>query len=110
MWCKLLISRCLWKLRRSCGPPSKSGAAVYRRLLYSVRKTVFVQSTSFVFPKAKTQYVQCYLIHFLIMLSEIIILLRLATSMIDLFMLDLVMFMIYLFQNLIIQLYNYSTS
>ena len=37
------------------------------------------------------------------------ILLHLATSMIELFMLELVLFMIYLFQNLIIQLPNYST-
>ena len=34
---------------------------------------------------------------------------RLVTSMMELFMLDLVMFMIYLFWNLIIQLPNYST-
>ena len=43
------------------------------------------------------------------MFFELIILLYLTTSMIELFMLDLVMFMIYLFQNLIIQLPNFST-
>ena len=43
------------------------------------------------------------------MFSELIILLCLATSMIQLFMLDLVMFMIYLFRNLIMQLPNIST-
>ena len=36
-------------------------------------------------------------------------LLRIATSMIGMFMLVLIMFMIYLFQNLIRQLPNYST-
>ena len=45
----------------------------------------------------------------LIMFSELIILLCLATSMIELFMLDLVMFMIFLFRNLIMQLPNIST-
>ena len=43
------------------------------------------------------------------MFYDIMILLRLATSMIELFMLDLLMFMIYLFQKLIMQLSNYST-
>ena len=37
-------------------------------------------------------------------------LLRLVTNMVELFILDPVMFMIYLFQNLIIQLPNYSTA
>ena len=48
----------------------------------------------------------------LIMFSEIMILLRLARlaiSMIGLFLLVLIMFMIYLFRNLIKQLPNYST-
>ena len=44
------------------------------------------------------------------MFSELIILLCLATSMIQLFMLDLVMFIIYLFRNLIMQLSNISTT
>ena len=44
------------------------------------------------------------------MFSEFMILLCLVASMIKLFMLDLVMFMIYLFQNLIIELTNYSTA
>ena len=57
---------------------------------------------SFIFSKAKA-------VHFLIMFSQIMILPRLVTSMMELFMLDLVMFMIYLFCNLIIQLPNYST-
>ena len=43
------------------------------------------------------------------MFSELIILLCLATSMIELLMLDLVMFMIYLFLNLIMQLLNILT-
>ena len=43
------------------------------------------------------------------MFFELIILLYLTTSMIELFMLDLVMFMIYLFRNLIMQLPNNST-
>ena len=43
------------------------------------------------------------------MFSQIMILPCLVTSMMELFMLDLVMFMIYLFWNLIIQLPNYST-
>jgi len=43
------------------------------------------------------------------MFSEIMILPHLATSMIKLFILDLFMFMIYLFQNLIIQLSNCLT-
>ena len=95
-------------------PPSKSGAAVYRplwrRLLHSVRRTVFVPSAPFVFLKAKTQYVLCYSFCFLIMFSGFMFLLHLATSMIELFILDLVIFMIYLFRNLIIQLPNYSTN
>ena len=91
-------------------PPSKSGAAAYRRLLHSVRRTVFVPLAPFVFPKAKTQYVYCCLIQFFIMFAEMIMIwLCLATSMIELFMLDLVMVMIYLFWNLIMQLPNYST-
>ena len=81
-------------------PPSKSGAAAYRRLrrrlLHSVRRTVFVPSVPFVFPKAKTQYIYCCLIQFFIMFAEMIMIwLCLATSMIELFMLDLVMVMIY---------------
>ena len=44
------------------------------------------------------------------MFAEIIMIwLCLATSMIELFMLDLVMVMIYLFRNLIMQLPNFST-
>ena len=43
------------------------------------------------------------------MFLKLMILLCIATSMIELFMLDLVMFMIYLFQNLIMQLPNFST-
>ena len=44
------------------------------------------------------------------MFAEMIMIwLCLATSMIELFMLDLVMVMIYLFQNLIMQLPNFST-
>ena len=107
--------------RRDCSkvfitarPSSKSGAAANRRLrhrlLHSVNKTIFVRSSPFVFPKAKAQYVICFSIQFLIMFSKLIILLCLATSMIELFMLDLVMFMIYLFRNLIMQLPNNSTS
>ena len=46
---------------------------------------------------------------FLIMFFDIMVLLRLAISMTELFMLVLVMFMIYIFQNLIEQLPNYST-
>ena len=42
------------------------------------------------------------------MFSEFLILLCLTTSTIELFMLDLVIFMIYLFQNLIIKLPNIS--
>ena len=107
--------------RRDCStifatarPPSKSGAAAYRRLrhrlLHSVHRTVFVPSALFVFLKAKTQYVYCCLIQFFIMFAEMIMIwLCLATSMIELFMLDLVMVMIYLFRNLIMQLPNYST-
>ena len=82
---------------------------MYRCLLHSVCKTVFVQSAPFISPKAKTQYVHYYLICLLIIFYEIMILLSLPTSMIKLFMLDLFMFMIYLFQNLIIKLPNYST-
>ena len=86
----------------------KSGVAAYhrlrRRLLHSVRTTIVIPSVPFVFPKAKTQYVYCCLICFSIMF-----LLRLATSMIGMFMLVLIMFMIYLFWNLIRQLPNYST-
>ena len=44
------------------------------------------------------------------MFSELIILLCLAASMIQLFMLDLVMFIIYLFRNLKMQLSNISTT
>ena len=35
----------------STRPPSKSSAAAYGRLLHFVRKTVFVPSATFVFPK-----------------------------------------------------------
>ena len=62
--------------------PSKSGAAAYRRLrrrlLRSVRTTAVIPSAPFVFPKAKAQYVRCFLIQYLIMFSEIMILLRLV--------------------------------
>ena len=83
-------------------PPSKSGAAAYRRLrrrlLHSIHRTVFVPSALFVFPKAKTQYVYCALIQFFIMFVEMIMIwLCLATNMIKLFILDLVMVIIYLF-------------
>ena len=111
--------RFLGSARRDCSkiftarPSSKSGAAanhrLRHRLLHSVNRTVFVRSSPFVFPKAKSKYVICFSIQFLIMFSELIILLFLATTMIELFMLDLVMFMIYLFQNLIMQLPNIST-
>ena len=95
-------------------PSSKSGAAVNQRLRYrslpSVYRTIFIPSASFVFPKAKTQYVYCCLIQFFIIFAEMIMIwLCLATSMIELFMLDLVMVMIYLFRNLIMQLPHYST-
>ena len=50
-----------------------------------------------------------YLIQFLIMISVIITMLCLVASMIELFIPDLVMFMIYLSWNLIMQLLNYST-
>ena len=44
------------------------------------------------------------------MFAEMIMIwLCLATNMIELFMLDLVMVMIYLFPNLVMQLSNYST-
>ena len=43
------------------------------------------------------------------MFPKFMILLCLATSTIELFILDLVMFIIYLFQNLIMQLPNNST-
>ena len=113
--------RFLGSARRGCSkvfitarPSSKSGAAANRRLrhrlLHSVNRTVFVRSSPFVFPKAKAQFVICFSIKFLIMSLELIILLCLATSMIQLFMLDLVMFIIYLFQKLIIQLPNTSTK
>ena len=113
--------RFLGSARRDCSkifitahPSSKSGAAANRplrhRLLHSVNRIVFVRSTLFVFPKAKAQYVNCFSIQFLIMFSELIILLCLAASMIQLFMLDLVMFIIYLFRNLIMQLSNISTT
>ena len=92
-------------------PPSRFGVAVYRRhrrrLLRSVRNTVVTPSAP-ASPSTYAQYVSRDLLLPLIMFSKFMILLHLATSMIELFMLDLVMFMIYLFQNLIIQLPNYS--
>ena len=82
-------------------PPSKSGAAAYHRLrcrlLHSIRMTTVILSAPFILLKAKAQYVHCYLIQRVIMCSEIMIIVRLATSMIGLFMLVLVMFIIYLF-------------
>src|SRR6185503_9839075 len=72
--------------------------------LCSIRSTTVILSAPFVFPTANTQYVRCYLVQCLIMF-----LLHLVTSMIGLFMLVLVKFMIYLFRNLIGQLPNYST-
>ena len=91
-------------------PLSKSSAAAYqplqRRLLRSVYTTAVVPSTPFVFPKEKTQYVCCYSIQWLIMFPDIMVQLHLTTSMIGVFMLVLVMFMIYLFWNLIRQLPN----
>ena len=78
-------------------PSSKSSDAVrclQHCLLHSVYKTVFVLLKPFVFPKAKAQYVHCYLIHCLIMFSDIMILSRLVTCMVEQFMLDLVLFMI----------------
>ena len=61
-------------------------------------------------PKSQGSVRNLFFIQFLIIFSELIILLCLATSMIELFMLDLVMFMIYLFRNLIMQLPNISTE
>ena len=94
-------------------PSSKSGAAVNHRLrhqlLYSINRAVFIWSTPFVFPKAKAHYVHSYFIQFLITFSEYMILMCLVTSMIELFMLDLVIFLIYLFWNLSMQLPNIST-
>ena len=95
--------RFLGSARRDCSaifatarPPSKSGVAAYRRLqhrlLRSVRTTAVIPSAPFVFPTANTQYIRCYLVQCLIMF-----LLHLVTSMIGLFMLVLVKFMIYLF-------------
>ena len=95
-------------------PSSKSGTATNRHLrhrqLHYVNRTVLIRSTSFVFPKAKAQHIHCYFIQFLIMFSEFMIMLCLVTSMIELFMLDLVMLMIYLFRNVIMQLSHISTD
>ena len=103
-----------FKIFVTARPPSKSGVAANRRLwhrlLHSVNRTIFVRSSPFIFPKAKAKYIIYFSIQFLIMFSELIILLCLATSMIQLFMLDLVMFIIYLFRNLIMQLSNISTT
>ena len=98
-------------------PPLKSDVAAYRRLrrrlLRSIHDTVVTPSAPLVIaaasPSANAQYVCRDLLLPLIIFSEVMILLHLAISMIELFMLDLVMFMIYLFCNLIIQLPNYST-
>jgi len=95
----------LLKIFTTARPLSKSGIAAYhhlqRRLLCSIRNTVVTTPASLVIatasPSAKVQCIHCYFIRFLIMFSEIIILLYLVTNMIELFMLDLVMLMIYLF-------------
>ena len=68
-----------------------------RRVLHSVHKSVFVQSALFVFLKSKTQVRTLLFDTFFIMFFEIMILLRLVTSIIELLMLDLIIFMIYLF-------------
>ena len=75
-----------------------------------VRRTVFIPSARFVFPTAPAPYVHCYIIQFLIMFFKFMIMLCLVVSTIELFMLDLIVFMIYLFWNLIMHMPNYLTS
>ena len=59
------------------------------QLLHSVSRTIFVRPMSFVFPKAKTQYIRYCLNRLLIMFSDIMILLCFVASMIELFMIYL---------------------
>ena len=93
--------------------PSKSGVAAYRRLqrrlLRSVRRTVFVPSAPFVFPAAPAQYVSRDQIQFIIIFSEIMFMIYVLSSMLESCMLDLILVMINLVQNLNLQLSIFPT-
>ena len=95
-------------------PPSKAGAAAYRRLqrrlLRSVRRTVFVSSASFVFPMAQAQYTFCDQIYFIIMFSEIMFMIYVLSSMLESCMLGLILIMINLVRNLNLQLSIFTTT
>jgi hypothetical protein len=88
---------------RRCG---ESSCATPSAALYSQDNLRPVSAVCF--PKGKI-LVSVLLFYSLIMFSEIIIMLCLITSMIELFMLGISMLMIYLFQNLSMQLPNIST-
>src|SRR6185503_11145152 len=94
-------------------PPSKSGAAAYRRLqrrlLRSVRRIVFVSSAPFVFPAAPAQYVFCDQICFIIIFSEIMFMIYVLSSMLESCMLGLILVMINLVRNLNLQLSIFPT-
>ena len=89
-------------------PPSKSRVAAYRplpcRLLRSVRRIIFVPYASFVFLAAPTQYVFRDQIQFIIMFSEIMFMMFVLSNMLESCMLGLILVMLYLIQNLILQL------
>src|SRR6185503_2416406 len=93
--------------------PSKSGATAYRCLqrwlLRSVRRTVFVSSTPFIFPVAPAQYVFCDQICFIIIFYEIMFMIYVLSSILESCMLYLILVMINLVQNLNLQLSIFPT-
>ena len=88
---------------RRRGEPSSAISAIALHQQDRLRPVIFVR-----LPKSQGSVSKLFFIQFLIMFSEFLILLCLTTSTIELFMLDLIIFMIYLFQNLIIKLPNIS--
>ena len=80
-----------------------------RRLLRSVRKTVFVPFEPFVFPAAPASYVFCDQIQFIIIFSEIMFLMFVLSNMLESRMLGLVLVMLNLVRNLNLQLSIFPT-
>ena len=90
--------------------PSKSGVTAYRclqrRLLRSVRRTVFVPSAR---TAAPAQYVSRYQIQFIIIFYEIIFMMYVLFSILESCMLGLILVMLNLARNLNLQLSIFPT-
>ena len=89
---------------KHCGESSSATPSVALRSQDNLRPVNVVR-----LPEEKISVSVLLFYSVLIMFFEIMIILCLITSMIELFMLDLIMLMIYLFWNLIMQLSNIST-